>query len=479
MFVILYLLAVVGIIVMAPGATVYWDAFGYVLQALNGDVGGLGLGRPVFVLALHGVARAWLGAGGSPWHLEIVLRLACALAASAAAPLTARLALDCGGSRRAAWMAGLAVALSPAMAHASGQVLADGPGASLLVLACVLGVRTTLVPGKAIAFGLASGVALGLAIGVREQTVVNVLTLAWLAWLAPRATRWRVAAAMSIGGFLAVTLPLAYVILAEPAYLDTVRAWLANMSRDRIAKTYGWRDLVIYASWLLSLGPVVVVAGSSALVLAMRRRGWLSPLIAAVAAPAVLQVLWMATFRGIAYSPRFLIAALPGAFAIPASILVTRWSGGSLARWRWAIVAWALPMALAAPITHARSAALVATMREWPARLVALRSPAVVVTGQPCPAIPLVRAIVGLGAPSTPDWQPVCPGWAWPSNLSARLDRAIGEGRLVAVDLRDASWTGDEQRAARDELGRYVVAHAAAESSGQMVVWRGDSRQRP
>jgi hypothetical protein len=250
------------------------------------------------------------------------------------------------------------------------------------------------------------------------------------------------------------------------------------MSRDRIAKTYGWRDALIYLSWLLSLGPVVVVAGTSAIVLAVRGRGWLSPPLAAVAAPAVLQVLWMATFRGIAYSPRFLIAALPGAFAIPASVLVARWAGGSPARWPWAIVAWALPMALAVPITHARSAALVSTMREWPTRLVALRSPAIVVTGQPCPAIPLVRAIVGLGAPSPPDWQPVCPGWAWPSNLSATLDRAVGEGRIVAADLRDASWTGDEQRAARDELGRYVAAHAAAESSGQMVVWRSDSQRR-
>ena len=84
----------------------------------------------------------------------------------------------------------------------------------------------------------------------------------------------------------------------------------------------------------------------------------------------------MATFRGIAYSPRFLIVALPGAFAIPASMLVAEWAGESRTRWRWAIVGWVLPLLVAAPVAQARSAALVAILREWPARLASLRAPA-------------------------------------------------------------------------------------------------------
>jgi hypothetical protein len=478
MFLALYFVALAAICLMAPGATVYWDAFGYVLQAITGDVGGLGLGRPVFVLTMHGIARAWLGAGGSPWQLELVLRVACAMAASAAAPLTARLTLDSGGSPRAAWMAGLAVALSPAMAHASGQVLTDGPGVSLLILACVLGGRATLGPRGSIASGLASGAALGLAVGVREQTIVNVLTLLWFAWLAPIGVRWRVACAMAVGCVAAVALPLAFVIFTEPSYVGTVRAWLANMSRDRVAKTYGWGDLLVYLAWLLSLGPVVVIAGATAIAVAIRRRQWRWPMLAAIAVPAMLQVAWMATFRGITYSPRFLIVALPGAFAIPAAILVTEWAGGSRTRRRWVIAGWILPVMVAAPVAHARSAALVATLREWPARLASLPATAVIVTGQPCPAIPLVRTLVGVGASSAPGWQPVCPGWAWPPDLTGRLDRAIAESRLVAADLRDASWTGEEQRAARDELARYVAAHPAAESSGQMIVWRDVPRVR-
>jgi hypothetical protein len=470
MSLVLYLLALLAIAAMAPGATVYWDAFGYVLQAVNGDVGGLGLGRPVFVLALHAIARGWLNAGGSPWQLEMVLRIACALAASAAAPLTAHLAQACGLSRRTAWMSGLAVAMSPAMAHASGQVLADGPGVSLVVLACVLGVRAAAGTGS----GLAAGLVLGLAVGVREQTVVTLITLLGLAYVAPRQARWRIAGAMLAGCVAAMAVPLAFVLFTQPAYGATVRAWLANMHRDRLAKTYGWRDLSMYVAWLLSLGPIVVVAGAAAIALAVGRRRWRTPLLAAVVVPALLQVVWMATFRGIAYSPRFLLVALPGAFAIPASMLAGAWADRSRRRWQWAVAAWTVPLLVAAPLAHARTAALVATLQEWPARLESLPDPAVVVTGQPCPAVPLVRRIVGLerAGAALPDWQAVCPGWAWPSDLPQRLDSAMAEDRLVAADLREASWTGPEQRAALDELSRYVRLRPQAEASGRLIVWR-------
>jgi len=138
------------------------------------------------------------------------------------------------------------------------------------------------------------------------------------------------------------------------------------------------------------------------------------------------------------------------------------------------MAAWVLPVLMAAPIAHARSAALTATLREWPVRLRSLPSDAVVVTGQPCPAIPLVRTILAHD-PATrgdaPDWQPVCPGWSWPADLAGRLDGGMRDGRVVAADLRDASWTGAEQRAARDELDRYVRARATSVSSGRLIVW--------
>jgi hypothetical protein len=70
----LYAMAVAASLLIAPATTTYWDAFGYLTQAITGQVGGLGLGRPVFVLAAHAIARAWLVAGGSPWHVEALLR---------------------------------------------------------------------------------------------------------------------------------------------------------------------------------------------------------------------------------------------------------------------------------------------------------------------------------------------------------------------------------------------------------------------
>jgi hypothetical protein len=285
---------------------------------------------------------------------------------------------------------------------------------------------------------------------------------------------------MLAGCVVMIAAPLAFVLLTQPSYAGTVQAWLANMHRDRLAKTYGWRDLSMYLAWLLSLGPIVVIAGAAAIALAAGRRRWRTPLLAAIVVPALVQVVWMATFRGIAYSPRFLLVALPGAFAIPASIFAGAWADGSRRRWQWAVAAWAMPLLVAAPLAHLRSAALVHTLQEWPARLASLPGPAVVVTGQPCPAVPLVGRIAGLERASAapPDWQALCPGWAWPSNLQQRLDDAMAEGRVVAADLRDASWTGPEQRAALDELSRYVRLRPQAEASGRLIVWRDRSTTR-
>jgi hypothetical protein len=387
------------------------------------------------------------------------------------------------------------------MAHVSGQVLTDGPAVTLLVLACLLGVRAVSDPGRDAAppnargsagapsalvtrvpWAFGAGVAIGLAAGVREQAIVNGLTFAALPLLAPRGLRWRVAAAIAAGACLALLLPLIHVWITQPAYAATVRAWVANMGRDRTVRTYGLADAGTLAVWLLSLGPIVVAAGAAAIV---RGRTWWTPrpLLIAIVVPALIQMAWLATLRGVGYSPRFLLGALPLAFAIPGSLLAAAWAGESSARWRGLVAAWVLPVVVVAPVVHARSAALTGILRAWPARLQALPAGALVITGQPCPAVPLVASIVRVEARGTavrpPDdeasrWEAVCPGWAWPDDLNGVVDRALASGHLVAADLRPAAWTGPEQQAALAVLSGVVDAHAAAARAGRLVVWRAD-----
>ena len=130
---LLYLAAPAAALTLASSTSLYWDSFGYLAQALNGQVGGLGLGRPVFVLVSHALARTWLAAGGSVWSVETVVRAGWTVLACTAAPLTRRLARHCGLSSGAAILAGLAVACSPAMAHATTQVLTDAPAVVFLL----------------------------------------------------------------------------------------------------------------------------------------------------------------------------------------------------------------------------------------------------------------------------------------------------------------------------------------------------------
>lgn len=481
----LYAIAVATPLLIAPATTTYWDAFGYLTQGITGEVGGLGLGRPVFVLAVHAIARAWLGAGGSPWHVEALLRT-CVIAASAtSAPVTYRLACACGLRARAAWIAGLAVACSPALAHVSGQVLTDGPALACLLAALVCGVRASAPEqprAAATRLALASGAAFGLAIGIREQAIVYALALALVVWRAPSRARARLATAMGVGAVACALAPLVFVLATQPGYLDTIRHWLDGIRADRALKTYGWRDLAIYVVWLLSLGPVIVFAAVRHLASRLLNvRGARAPLAAIVLA-SVVQLAWMATLRGVGYSPRFLVQALPGAIALPGAMAIDRWIGRSHGRLIAATLAIALPVLVAAPIVRARSAPLERTLRTWPSMLTGIPGGAVIVSGQPCPAVPLVEALLAhdrAWAGRVPSWEPICPGWGWPRDLPSVLDRALADGRLVALDVRPASWIGAEQRAALADAERYARARAGDTARGRVIVWRAESTSPP
>ena len=453
----LYLVSAAAALLLAPSTPVYWDSWGYVRQAIAGDVGGLGLGRPVFVLISQAIARAWLGAGGSVWHVEPVLRIFWAAIACAAAPLAWRLALLCGASPRAAQLAGLAVACSPAMAHVTGTLLTDAPVAALLLGSFVCGARAVLEPRDARQAALA-GAALGLAFGVREQAALGVVGLAAMLLAAQRDRRAGIGLTMALTAAATAIAPIIFVLLTEPGYLDTVRGWFDGMARDRAQRTFRWGDAALLIGWLLSLGPAVVVATALAIASSRSPAGARRTVLPAIVLASVVQFVAVAGLPGMAYSPRFLVAGFAGALAIPGALVLDRWAGRSSARLGIVLAAIVAPLLIAAPIVHARAAPMTATLGALPPMLFALPDRAAIVTGYPCPAIDVVREQIAhdRGAAAAPDWQPVCPGWAWPVDLTAHLDAAASAGRPIVIDLRPTSWIGAEQRAALREATAYA-----------------------
>jgi hypothetical protein len=224
--------------------------------------------------------------------------------------------------------------------------------------------------------------------------------------------------------------------------------------------------------WLLSLGPVVVVAAIAAY---SRLRAFrsVSTIPGALALASSIQIVAAMFFLGITYSPRFFLTPFPMALAIPGAAMFDVWIGRSPMRAGLVVAALVLPVMIAAPLLRADGRAIEATIRDWPSVLLRLPPDSVIVSGQPCPAVSLVRETIARdprGVPDLPDWEPICPGWAWPSDLDERLRAAITAGRPVVLDLRPGSWVGAEQQAALRQAAAFADRHAAEIAAGHVIV---------
>jgi Dolichyl-phosphate-mannose-protein mannosyltransferase len=463
---------------VGPSGPAYWDTFGYVTQALTGQIGGLGLGRPLFVWVSFGLAHGFLAIGGSVWQVEPILRIFWLLVAATAAPATWRLAQTCGLSRRAALLTGLAVAVSPAMAHTAANVLTDGPAAALVVWALVAGGRAVQLsdqPRRAHVHAWLAGTLLGAACGLREESALFVASLA-LMWLAaPKPARRGLAVRMMAATAAVTIVPVVLVARTQPGYAGTIGWWLRAVIhtdgiRDPLARRFAYD-----AAWLVAFGPIVAAAAAV---------GWLRQrtellrrhsLTLAVCAPAAAQLLALAFYPEISYGPRYLAAVFPGAIALPAGLAFDRWAGTSGARLAAVAAGLLLPVLVAHPLIRAREGPLRQTLTALPSALLSVPAGSVIVTGQPCPAIPLVEEELRRDpsfAGRSLEWDAICPGSAWPADLAARLDAARAAHRTIVLDLRASSWLGVEQQHSLALAARYRDTHPQAAASGEIVVWK-------
>ena len=177
--------------------------------------------------------------------------------------------------------------------------------------------------------------------------------------------------------------------------------------------------------------------------------------LALACVPALAQLLLLAFYQDISFSPRYLLPALAASVALPAGLALAP------LRARTVALLLAAPLAIAALAIRAQGARLRAVLDETPALVAALPAGSVVVTGQPCPAVSLALALARYERNHL-SIEPVCPGWSWPADLAARLDAARAQGHTVVLDLREGAWVGLRQQRARDEARRYADAHAGA-----------------
>ncbi|MBI5517169.1 MAG: hypothetical protein HY909_25545 [Deltaproteobacteria bacterium] len=428
---------------VGPPGPLYWDSFAYVGQAVTGRVGGLLLGRPAWVLAAHLAVSLARALGATVAVAEPLLRYLCLATSALAAPLTARLSLAAGLSPREAWWAGLVVALSPAAGHAAFAALTDGPAMTLSLAAL-----TCAATGR----WAAAGALAGLSAGVREPSLAVLVPCALLAWREPR--RARCLLALSLGASVVLALVAAWALTTQPGWWQGLSRWREAMQAEREAHHHGLRDLGHYALWVLCLGPAAVCAAL------LTDRARFSPSrwkAFALWAPAMAQLALLALYQDIAYAPRYLLGVFPCAVALPAGVRLAR----SAHPWRW-LLALGLPAILAGPYLRHRELPLRRALDETPSRLRALPPGALVVTGQPCPAVTLTRTLAledprwWGGAP--PSWRVLCPAWGRAEPVSVTLFRARREGVFVVLDDRPGVWVGPGQRALRAEVLRWASA---------------------
>lgn len=405
----LYVVAFLAAALVGTHGLAYWDAADYVRLSLDGGPSGLLLGRPLFLF----ISRA-LALLVEPQHAEPLLRWFWTAVSATAAPLMMTLASALGFERRASFVAGLLLALSPSFAHTSHQVLTDGPALAASLAALILASR-----GRAVF----AGILLAVAITTRETAAVHAIAVALL--LGRRALIT-----------LAVTavLTIVIVLLAHRGLPPSLAHWGAAMEQSSRTHPLTARDVGISLLWILAAGPLAVVVGIAEMRRAPR-----------VVWPALAVTLLLVFYPDGAFSPRYVLATAPIAFFLAAAPYLAT-------RPRLTAVALLVPLALTKVATR-RTDALAArgndamnTFRAPPPR-------ALIVPGHYCAHVRLELSIE-----RRRDVELVCPGWEWPKDLSAKL----GRGRPVMLDLRDDAWVGPRELSARDAVVAYARQHGAA-----------------
>jgi hypothetical protein len=184
-----------------------------------------------------------------------------------------------------------------------------------------------------------------------------------------------------------------------------------------------------------------------------------------------MQLAMLAFYQDISYSPRYLLPALPGAIAIPASLGLDRWLRRSWLYWG-AVIALVAPVLVAAPVVANEQRDLERSLRELPALLQSLPAQTVIITGQPCESVRLWSVIAKREPHSwqgpRPAWHVICPGWTWPSDLDAHLHRELAAGYSLVLDARPGSWFEGDQRQSMDAVEHWASEHPRA----NVQIWR-------
>lgn len=416
-----------------------WDSFDYTWRAVRHQFSPLGLGRPVYSLiniAAWEMARPFGLKADQAWQaLQVVPLVLAALGLAFQYRLVSRLAGAAAGRA-----ASLLLALSPSYVVYSGYVMSEMPMLFFLMLALDLMHKGAIEGDRRLL--VASSLALGLAVGTREQAAMLVPFLLFIMFNASGRLGRARALALASGPALVVVIGTASLAaaLAED-YAGRFYRWFSVVAP--VERFEPGRGLVVLA-YAFAGSPVasgLCVAGA---VDALKRRDrWYGGFLTL----GVLLPLVALFFNPDSHlHPRYEMIALP-ALTAGAGMFAAQAAAQLEAReWRGLLILWlgsmlVLLIATAGFIQPARRQAQ--ADREF-VYLLARELPrgAVIIAGRQTPALHYLR---GIGVRQ--DWRIISSGWDWPGQrLALQVRTGLEEGKRVYICGEARGWGGPEAR---------------------------------
>ena len=425
-----------------------WDALDYTVLALRGVPSSMLFGRTLFIYTNHLAYRlAHTCFGLAPEHAYLLFKYMVVCESPLAVLGMWAFARRLTGSRRAATISALLLALSPFFIIYSGQAMTEIPSLVLLTVGLALHLRG--IAARHAWLILLSACVLGACVNVRESVAVYGL---WLV-CAPLVYRWKLdARALILTGaagalFLVCALgPFALLYAFDVGgYRASWHGWLVSMRMEEAVHPITPFNLLLLAFFFFVASPLVCCALPYAAWQEWRAHH-LSPLLALALIGLLANLLLIANYSSI-INGRYQLIGLPGALPLVAVYLLSRQRARNADA----------PRALRRVVTHAALVALItgagflffawptlrshAVTKEYRARLARLPTDAVVIAGGQTVSVHYYRAL-GLGR-----WDTIGTGGGWPgAHVGEVIDEYLRAGRRVFIDTDARLWFTDNWR---------------------------------
>ncbi|HEX7997398.1 MAG TPA: glycosyltransferase family 39 protein [Pyrinomonadaceae bacterium] len=420
-----------------------WDALDYTVNSVHGHPSTMALGRTLFIYinhALYRIAHALFNL--PPTRAYLLFKYAVIMQAPMVVIACWQLARDLTRSIRAATLAALLIALSPAFVIYSGQVMTEIP--SLLWLAIALIVHLRGVRTRRLWLMLVGAMLLGAGVNFRETVAFYA---PWLV-IAPFVCGWQ------LGRRELLNIALCCVVFLVFAF-GGFAFWFATDTGGYRAGWHGWREsmrqetarhpvalknmfpLLVY---FFLVAPLVLAALPVAAWKEWRRHGP-SALLALALVGLIANLLLFFNYST-TINWRYLLTGLPALVPLVADYFINSQTIrlGNPRHAFWSAVAGVLLVAFLLGLmlngSRAKFVAKHALTRSYLSRLESVPPGAVLMAGGQSIAVTYARGL-GLG-----EWEAIGTGGGWPgARLVPLIEDYLRRGRRVFLDTDPAIWS--------------------------------------